>query len=62
MSDTPEIRSVSDAFRSYSDEDKAVLTSIHEELKKSIGTDLSRSALIKALEPNLVTPDNLLNR
>ena len=53
---------VATAFKSYTPEDKAALTSLHEELKKLIGTDLSRSALIKALEPELVTPDNLLNR
>ena len=53
---------VATVFKSYSPDDKTALNSLHEEMKKLIGTDLSRHALIKALEPDLVTPDNLLNR
>ena len=49
-------------FKGYSPDDKTALNSLYEEMKKLIGTDLSRHALIKALEPDLVTPDNLLNR
>ena len=53
---------VATAFKGYSPDDKGALNELHEEMKKAVGMDVSRHALIKALEPDLVTPDNLLNR
>ena len=53
---------VTTAFKGYSPDDKSALNDLHEEMKKSVGMDVSRHALIRALEPDLVTPSHLINR